>query len=167
MDMKLILDNGKEITLSQELTNMINEEIKQSLTENKRSRNFAKEGDKEHYFIDFYGEISRAVFIGKNEEETFNAFTNKEFAEKIAFKQLMERKLLAFKEEYDNVDLDWDNNEIKYRLFYNETNKEIETNFNYEYKQQGSIHFSSKEIAEKCIEMYKDDLIKYFEMDIW
>ena len=166
--MKLILDNGKEITLSQELTDMINEEIKQSLTENKRSRNFAKEGDEEHYFIDFYGEICRAFFLSKNEEETFNAFTSKEFAEKIAFKQLMERKLLAFKEEYDNVDLDWDDKDkIKYRLSYNEIDKELGANFNYEYKQQGSIYFSSKEIAEKCIEMYKDDLIKYFEMDIW
>lgn len=166
--MKLILDNGKEITLSQELTDMINEEIKQSLTENKRLRNFAKEGDKEHFFVDFYGEICRAFFISKNEEETFNAFTSKEFAEKIAFKQLMERKLLKFKDEFDNEILNWNNNdEVKYRLFYNETDKEIETNFNYGYKQQGSIHFSSKEIAEKCIEMYKDDLIKYFEMDIW
>ena len=166
--MKLILDNGKEITLSQEITDMINEEIKQSLTENKRVRNFAKEGDKEHYYINYYGEARHGGFIGKNEEKTFNAYTNEDFTEKIAFKQLMERKLLAFKEEYDNVDLDWDDNDkIKYRLFYNETDKEIEINFNYEYKQQGSIFFSSKEIAEKCIEMYKDDLIKYFEMDIW
>ena len=85
--MKLIMDDGREIVLTQEITDMINEEIKQSLTENKRSRNFAKEGDKEHYFIDFYGEICRAFFLSKNEEETFNVFTNKEFAEKIAFKQ--------------------------------------------------------------------------------
>ena len=166
--MKLILDDGREIVLTQEITDMINEEIKQSLTENKRSRNFAKEGDEEYYFIDFYGEICQAFFIRKNEEETFNAFTNKEFAEKIAFKQLMERKLLAFKEEYDNVKLDWnDEDSGKITLRWNTLKNELEIISFCITKIQGSIYFSSFEIAEKCIEMYKDDLNKYFLLDIW
>ena len=162
--MKLILDDGREIILSKEITDMINEEISQS----KEVRNFSKEGDTRHWYINSYGKIFEGGAVLLKDTNSFSVFTNKEFAEKIAFKQLIERKLLKFKEEYDNVKIDWNNNdEIKYRLFYNETNKEVETNFNYEYKQQGTIYFSSKEIAEKCIEMYKDDLIKYFELDIW
>ena len=165
--MKLILDDGREIILTQEITDMINEEIKQSLTENKRSRNFAKEGDKEHYFIDFYGEICRAFFISKNEEETFNAFTSKEFAEKIAFKQLMERKLLKFKEEYDNVELDWKTDQRKWYICYHSSVENLEVIHDYRNMLQGTIHFSSYEIANRCIKMYKDDLIKYFQLDIW
>ena len=162
--MKLILDDGREIVLSEEAQEILKKEISQS----KEVKNFAKEGDMGHWYINGYGEVTIGRAVSPIDINSFGTFTNKEFAEKIAFKQLMERKLLAFKEEYDNVKLDWnDNDEIKYRLFYNETNKEIEIKFNYEYKHQGSIYFSSKEITEKCIEMYKDDLIKYFEMDIW
>ena len=162
--MKLIMDDGREITLSEEAQEILKKEISQS----KKTKNFSKEGDKGHWYIDSYGEVMVGGAVLPNNTNFLNEFTNKEFADKIAFKQLMERKLLKFKEEYDNVKLDWnDNDEIKYRLFYNETNKEIEIKFNYEYKHQGSIYFSSKEITEKCIEMYKDDLIKYFEMDIW
>ena len=162
--MKLILDDGREIILSEEAQEILKKEISQS----KEVRNFSKEGDTKYWYINSYGKILDSGTVLSKDIISFSAFTNKEFAEKIAFKQLMERKLLKFKEEYDNVDLNWkDNDEIKYRLFYNETNKEIEIKFNYEYKHQGSIYFSSKEIAEKCIEMYKDDLIKYFEMDIW
>ena len=161
--MKLILDNGREITLSQELASKIEEEIKV----NEKTRNFATLKDDFYWWIGMYDKPFKSTNIDDEDIDNCIAFTSKEFAEKVAFKQLMERKLLAFKEEYDNVDLYWDNDKIKYRLFYNETDKEIEINFNYEYKQQGSIYFSSKEIAEKCIEMYKEDLIKYFEMDIW
>ena len=162
--MKLILDDGREITLSEEAQEMLEKEISQS----KKVKNFSKEEDMEHWYINSYGEILKGGAVFPKDANSFGAFTNKEFAEKIAFKQLMERKLLKFKEEFDDMKLYWDDNDkIKYRLFYNETDKEIEINFNYEYKQQGSIYFSSKEIAEKCIEMYKEDLIKYFEMDIW
>ena len=162
--MKLILDNGREITLSQELASKIEEEIKV----NEKTRNFATLKDDFYWWIGMYDKPFKSTNIDDEDIDNCIAFTSKEFAEKVAFKQLMERKLLAFKDEYDNVDLYWDDNDkIKYRLFYNETDKEIEINFNYEYKQQGSIYFSSKEIAEKCIEMYKEDLIKYFEMDIW
>ena len=162
--MKLILDNGREITLSQELASKIEEEIKV----NEKTRNFATLKDDFYWWIDAYNEAIESTYIDNKYIDNCIAFTSKEFAEKVAFKQLMERKLLAFKDEFDNEILDWnDKHKIKYYLFYNETDKEIEINFNYEYKQQGSIYFSSKEIAEKCIEMYKDDLIKYFEMDIW
>ena len=162
--MKLILDDGREIILSEEAQEILKKEISQS----KEVKNFSKEGDTRSWYINSYGKILDSGTVLSKDTISFSAFTNKEFAEKIAFKQLMERKLLKFKEEYDNVKIDWNNNdEIKYRLSYNETDKEIEINSNYEYKQQGSIYFSSKEIAKKCIEMYKDDLIKYFEMDIW
>ena len=162
--MKLILDDGREIILSEEAQEILKKEISQS----KKVKNFSKEGDMGHWYIDCDGEVVVGGGITSSCEDSLNEFTSKEFAEKIAFKQLMERKLLKFKEEFDDMKLDWDDNDkIKYRLFYNETDKEIEINFNYEYKQQGSIFFSSKEIAEKCIEMYKEDLIKYFEMDIW
>ena len=163
--MKLILDNGKEITLSQELASKIEEEIKSN---NEKTRNFATLKDGFYWWVDAYNEVIKSTHIEDIDIENYVAFTSEEFAEKVAFKQLMERKLLAFKDKFDNEISDWNNNnEVKYRLLYNKTDKEIETNFNYEYKQQGSIYFSSKEVAEKCIEMYKDDLIKYFEMDIW
>lgn len=162
--MKLILDDGREITLSQELASKIEEEIKA----NEKHRNFATLEDKPHWWIDGYGEPVESTYIDEEDIEHCIAFTNREFAEKVAVKQLMERKLLAFKDEFDDMELDWDDEDVsKYRLYYNTEDKEIIAEYNNVYKQQGSIYFSSREIAEKCVEMYKDDLIKYFEMDIW
>ena len=102
--MKLILDDGREIILSEEAQEILKKEISQS----KKTKNFSKEGDMGHWYIDCDGEVIIGGGISSSCEDSLNEFTSKEFAEKIAFKQLMERKLLKFKEEYDNVKLDWD-----------------------------------------------------------
>ena len=158
--MKLILDDGREIILSEEAQEILKKEIS--------VKNFSKEGDTRYWYINSYGKILDSGTVLSKDAISFSAFTNKEFAEKIAFKQLMERKLLKFKEEYDNVDLDWGNkNSGKIALRWNAFENKIEAIKFCATKIQGAIYFSSFEIAEKCIEMYKDDLIKYFEMDIW
>ena len=162
--MKLIMDDGREITLSEEAQEILKKEISQS----KEVKNFSKEEDMVHWYINSYGEILNGGVIFSKDAISFSAFTNKEFAEKIAFKQLMERKLLKFKEEYDNVKLDWnDEDSGKITLRWNTFKNELEIVSFCITKIQGSIYFSTKEIAEKCIEMYKDDLIKYFQLGIW
>ena len=162
--MKLILDDGREIILSEEAQEIVKKEISQS----KKTKNFSRERDMEHWYIDSYGEVMEGGTVLPRDTNFLNDFTNKEFAEKIAFKQFMERKLLKFKEEYDNVDLRWDDDDaekITFRL--NRSKNKIEPISFCATKIQGAIYFSTKEIAEKCIKMYKDDLIKYFELGIW
>ena len=162
--MKLILDDGREIILSEEAQEILKKEISQS----KKVKNFSKEGDLGHWYIDSYGEVMVGGAVLPNNTNFLNEFTKKEFAEKIAFKQLMERKLLKFKEEYDNVELDWDDEDSgKITLRWNTFKNELEIVSFCITKIQGAIYFSTKEIAEKCIKMYKDDLIKYFQLDIW
>ena len=162
--MKLILDDGREIILSEEAQEILKKEISQS----KEVKNFSKEEDMEHWYINSYSEIWEGRAVVPKDINSLNKFTNKEFAEKIAFKQLMERKLLKFKEEYDNVELDWDDEySEKVTLRWNTFNNELDIVSFYVAKIQGVIYFSTKEIAEKCIKMYKDDLIKYFQLGIW
>ena len=162
--MKLIMDDGREIILSEEAQEILKKEISQS----KKVKNFSKEEDTRYWYINSRGEILDSIGIIPKDTNSLNKFTNKEFAEKIAFKQLMERKLLKFKEEYDNVRLDWDDEySEKITLRWNTFNNELGIVSFYVAKAQGAIYFSTKEIAEKCIKMYKDDLIKYFQLGIW
>ena len=121
-----------------------------------------------HWYIDCDGEVVVGGGITSSCEDSLNEFTNKEFAEKIVFKQLMERKLLKFKEEYDNVKLDWRKaDQRKWYISYIPSVKDLNISYDFRGMSQGAINFSSYEIADKCIGMYKDDLIKYFELGIW
>lgn len=95
--------------------------------------------------------------------ENANYFSTKEKAEEINFKQTLFRKLQRFSDENGGNEIDWENtNQKKYCILYCHSFKELQSDFTWVRQNQGQIYFISKEIAEKAIELFHDDLIKYF-----
>lgn len=88
-----------------------------------------------------------------------NYFTNVKKAEEIDFKQTLFRKLQRFSDENGGT-----KNERKYYIVYNSFTCKFEVGYNSYLVGVGQVHFASKEIAKKCIEIFHDDLIKYFNM---
>ena len=95
-----------------------------------------------------------------------NYFSTKEKAEEINFKQRLFRKLQRFSDENGGNEIDWENtNQKKYCILYCHSFKELQSDFTWVRQNQGQIYFISKEIAEKAIMLFHDDLIKYFTHD--
>lgn len=98
--------------------------------------------------------------------ENANYFSTKEKAEEINFKQMLFRKLQRFSDENGGNEIDWENtNQKKYCILYCHSFKELQSDFTWVRQNQGQIYFISKEIAEKAIELFHDELIKYFTGD--
>ena len=98
--------------------------------------------------------------------EFANYFSTKEKAEEINFKQTLFRKLQRFSDENGGNEIDW-NNEIKMKwgIWYNYEYEEL-ASCPYVYGQAfGQVYFISEEVAEKAIELFRDELIKYFTHD--
>lgn len=91
-----------------------------------------------------------------------NYFNNENYAEYVAFKENLLRKLDRFAWENNKEVIDWDNElKGKYFIYYNHRHKIFDvckSNF----IQEMNIYFNSKEIAEKAIEEFKEDLIKLY-----
>ena len=95
-----------------------------------------------------------------------NYFSTKEKAAEINFKQTLVRKLQRFSDENGGNEIDWENtNQKKYCILYCHSFKELQSDFTWVRQNQGQIYFISKEIAEKAIELFHDELIKYFTGD--
>lgn len=95
-----------------------------------------------------------------------NYFSTKEKAEEIIFKQRLFRKLQRFSDENGGNEIDR-NNEIKMKwgIWYNHEYEEL-ASCPYVYGQAfGQVYFISEEVAEKAIELFRDELIKYFTHD--
>ena len=95
-----------------------------------------------------------------------NYFSTKEKAEEIHFKQMLFRKLQRFSDENGGNEIDW-NDEIKMKwgIWYNHEYEEL-ASCPYFYGQAfGQVYFISEEVAEKAIELFRDELIKYFTHD--
>lgn len=97
--------------------------------------------------------------------EIANYFSTKEKAEEINFKQTLFRKLQRFSDENGGNEIDWNNfEEPKFRIGYSLADKDLITIHVYTIKSQGCVYFTSEKNAKKAIELFYDDLIKYFTM---
>lgn len=95
-------------------------------------------------------------------EELKKAIVNmEEKAERALFEQNLRLKLRKFAED-NNDKIDWNNNEEKIYLLYDYCDKKIKCDYVFSIRDFSQIYFSSKEIAEKAIEQFQDELIKYF-----
>lgn len=107
-------------------------------------------------------EWTNEAFDGRCLDE-LNCFKTREQAERQAFEQLLHRKLKRFAELNNEEEIDWNNsNQAKYYLFYLKGKFE----YNYDYLgNKGLVYFTSKQVIDKAIAEFKDELIRYFTSD--
>lgn len=110
--------------------------------------------------------IDMGYFSDIKRHEIANYFSTKEKAEEIDFKQTLFRKLQRFSDENGGNEIDWDDrSKGKYFIYYSHYRDELEIDNWCGTQYQGTVYFISKEVAEKAIELFHDDLIKYFTGD--
>ena len=91
--------------------------------------------------------------------EDANYFSTEEKAEEINFKQTLFRKLQRFSDENGSNE-----NERRYYIVYNSFADEFEAESHSFLIGVGQVRFASKEIVQQAINLFHDDLIKYFTM---
>ena len=122
------------------------------------------------YGTDFYYISALAIHSYKeNNHETDNKlsnianyFNNKAYAEYIAFKETLMRRMDRFAWDHNVKVIDWhDSRSEKYYIQFSNKHNELEVVWTYSY-QANNIYFTSEEIAEKALEKFKEDLIKLY-----
>lgn len=114
------------------------------------------------------GSRTIAALIDKKhdyDDEMFNImnyFNNRNYAEYIAFKETLMRRLDRFAWEHNAKAIDWDDScSAKYYIEFSNTRDELIIDWNCS-DQSNNVYFTSKEIAKKAVEKFKDDLIKLY-----
>lgn len=132
---------------------------------NKKEKGYFKpENAKKYYCINY--DVIKYDWYDTNVDNicynTANCFETKEEAEKVLFEQILFRKIRRFRDTYDEG-VDWNNyNERKFYIHYDCNNKVITVDWVYEYKDILVVCFKSQEVAEMCLEEFRDELEKYF-----
>ena len=98
--------------------------------------------------------------------EILNVFQTEEEAEREQFEILLKRRLKKFAIENNEVEIDWsDHDQDKCYIYYDYYNNELDYTYVGYNRDFGQVYFSSKEIVERVIEEFHDDLIRYFTSD--
>ena len=107
-------------------------------------------------------------YEGKFEDynyEKANYFSTKERGEEINFKQTRVRQLQRFSDENGGTEIDWNNeDQTKFSIKYSHWSSKLSIDHYNAVRQFGQVYFASKEVARRAIELFQDDLIKYFTM---
>ena len=124
-----------------------------------------------NYYLYFFiistnGNVHAYIFYEDNVDKKLidfgNYFKTKEEAERKRFEIKLHRQLELFALKNNETEIDWnDDSNEKHTISYNRDGG-IFIDEVYSLKDFGQVYFTSKEVAEKAIETFKDDLIRYF-----
>lgn len=142
--------------------------LKIDFEEIKETKNpYTRVNDRERYYA-----MGRTGCVGSLQESCYyfddnlfsiaNYFSNRNYAEYIVFKETLMRKLDRFAWENNARVIDWDDScSAKYYIEFSNTRDELIIDWNCS-DQSNNVYFTSKEIAKKAVEKFKDDLIKLY-----
>ncbi len=120
---------------------------------------------KRYYFKNEIGEVDYLKDLnGYFDDEQFihaNYFNNKNYAEYVAFKETLMRKLDKFAWEHNTKVINWCDSSEKYYIAFSNQYSELMIDWDFAYKSN-NVYFTSREIAEMALEKFKDDLIKLY-----
>ena len=95
--------------------------------------------------------------------EDANYFSTEDKAEEINFKQTLFRKLQRFSDENGGNEIDLNCDCHKFCIEYCSYGKLLVSNrFSSTTRDFGQVYFTSREVAQQAIDLFHDDLIKYF-----
>lgn len=136
------------------------EEIKETKNPYERVNN-----DERYYFVSERGVENFKEFTECSDNELFNSsnyFNNKNYAEYVAFKETLMRRMDKFAWENNAKVIDWnDSCSEKYYIVFSNKHSELIIDWDFSL-QSNNIYFTSKEIAKMALEKFKDDLMKLY-----
>ena len=124
-----------------------------------------KSGEK-YYSISTKGKIGSYSFCNDDFDKEIldfgNYFKTQEEAERKCFEIRLHRKLELFALENNDTEIDLNIHSEKYIISYR-IDGNIFIDKVYSFKDLGQVYFTSKEIAEKALETFRHELIRYFK----
>lgn len=163
----------KLLTELEQIKNEFKEKIeniqKQIENEEIKKEYWIPNNGEEYYFVASDGGVSISAYTDMSDLrkiDFLNCFKTQKEAERVAFEQLLHRKLKKFADLNNEEEINWKSRENKYTIIYNNFNDiGLTVEIYISFQNFGQISFSSREIAEKAIEEFRDDLIRYFTTD--
>ncbi len=91
-----------------------------------------------------------------------NYFNNRNYAEYVALKENLMRRMDKFAWEHNAKAVKWDCNQPKYYIVFDHSCDEKLVVYNCFAVESNNVYFTSRKIAEKALKEFKDDLMKLY-----
>lgn len=124
---------------------------------------YNQKNEDNYYVFGVNNQIVHTSSLVRKTEADEDSFSQLAKAQEIEFKQRTFRKLQRFSDENGGNKIDCSNGEsCKYYIYYNYEEEELVVYGASHIRDFGQVYFETKELAEQAIELFREDLIKYF-----
>lgn len=163
MSNNYIVINGKKAELTMEQIKALGIEV--------RKNPFERVDDgMAYYFIDSFDEVHCvADDADQDDDMSFkcsNYFNDEAFAKQVALHQLLYRKLLKFAYENGCEDVEWDNKNTHWCIFYSHVTLKYEV-VGFVFRKFADVWFSSEEGAKRAIKEVVEPFVKEHPEFVW
>lgn len=160
-----IVINGKKAELTEEQLEKLGIKVKKETP-------FARNVGEAYYYIQAFN----TVMIETDENTPFdtrmynttNYFNDKDFAQQVAYHELLNRLLLKYAYEHDAVDCNWGKSqEKKFYITWDNTRKKFYVDWAYNLKSGGDVYFNNEEVTNGAIQdVVIPFMVKYLDF-VW
>lgn len=152
--------------LEEDFNNQVSD-IKEKIKQCDDNKVWKPKFKEDYYIFDITGKVHKYDNINSDLDkgiiEFGSHFKTIEEAERASFELKLHNDLKRFALENNECDIDWDcEKQDKYFIYYRYNDSEIDFTYMWQSREFNQVYFTSEEIAQKCIETFKDDLIRYF-----
>lgn len=125
---------------------------------------------KYNFYISDDGHVFKTCDYGDQGDnliyDVANYFSTKEKAGEIKFKQTLFRRMQRFSDENGGTGIDWTHEgRRQWFISYDYDKCELVVDSHLTFRDFGQVYFESFEVAKQALELFKEDLIKYFTHD--
>ena len=144
-----IVINGKRAELTEEQLEKLGIKVEKKPV-------FTRTIDHVYYYITPSGGISCSLDDNDDYDnkayENVNYFNDRDFAQQVAWHELLNRKLLKYAYDHDAADCDWDKSqEKKFYITRGNGTKNFYVDWAYNLKNGGDVYFNNEEVAKKVV----------------
>lgn len=124
-----------------------------------------------YYYVTSHGkvlkEIEKNISLDNTRHKIANYSTVKSKMEFKALRDNLLSRMQRWSDIHNEKKIDWNNSEQrKYVIYYDYDDNELCITNNYYVRDLGQVYFTSKEIAEQCLEEFKEELLEFYKFEM-
>ncbi len=169
IEQNMVLCTKQDLSIFSIPTDKIN--IEWEIVEEENTDYERAEYNNQYYYVTSNGkvlkEIEKNISLDNTRHKIANYSTVKSKMEFKALRDNLLSRMQRWADIHNEEKIDWNNSEQrKYVIYYDYDDNKFGFTYNYYSRDLGQIYFTSEEIANQCLEEFKEELLEFYKFEM-
>lgn len=166
----IVLCDKQELSIFSIPTDKIN--IEWEIVEEEENNDYERaEYNNRYYYVTSSGkvlkEIEKNISLDNTRHKIANYSTVKSKMEFKALRDNLLSRMQRWADIHNEEKIDWnDSEQRKYLIYYDYNDNKFYFTYVYYIRDLGQVYFTSKEIANQCLEEFKEELLEFYKFEM-